>query len=285
MKISPLAASFVLLIACSPFAVAVTPPENPSPERPTPFIPFGESSSITSPSLVDLTVSLPESPSAALPDAPQAQTKDTPVGPVVPPPPSPPKQTKRILFIVPNFRSVTADEKLPPTTTRQKFKLLLDDTFDYSAFAETAVLAGMGEAQGSEKEFHGGWPGYARYYWHSYADLTVGNAMTEFVFPVATHEDPRYYTLGHGGFFRRSYYSVSRLAITRNDQGNPTPNFSEVVGNGAAASISSLYYPSAERTWTKIGQHWVLQLGIDGLSNLLKEFWPEVNRDLFHGKY
>ena len=51
------------------------------------------------------------------------------------------------------------------------------------------------------------------------------------------------------------------------------------------AGISSLYYPSAERDWTKVGQRWVLQVGIDGLSNIVKEFWPEVNRDLFHNKY
>jgi len=281
MKIPPIAPSFVFLLVSSPFAISATPTASLVPIPPPALTTAGASSSI-----IDLTASLPEIPAASLPDAPQAQTtKDTPVGPAVPPPPAPPKQTKRILFIVPNFRSVTADEKLPPTTTRQKFKLLLDDTFDYSAFAETAILAGMGEIQTSEKEFHGGWPGYARYYWHSYADLTDGNLMTEFLFPVATREDPRYYTLGHGGLVRRSVYSVSRLVITRNNDGNNTANFSEVVGNGAAASISSLYYPSPERTWTKIGQRWVLQVGIDGLSNLLKEFWPEVNRSLFHSKY
>jgi hypothetical protein len=28
--------------------------------------------------------------------------------------------------------------------------------------------------------------------------------MTEAILPTLTREDPRYYTLGHGGFFRRS---------------------------------------------------------------------------------
>jgi hypothetical protein len=231
----------------------------------------------------------PSSGSSSLPDtpdAPQAQTASTPN-----PQPSsaqssaPPKQTKRILFIIPNFRSVTADEKLPPTTTPQKFKLMAEDTVDYSAFAETAALAGMGQIQTSEPLFHGGLAGYGRYYWHSYADLAAGNLMTEFVFPVTTKEDPRYYTLGHGGFPKRTVYSISRLILTRNNQGNATPNLSEIAGNGAAAAISSLYYPGVDRDWTKIGQRWLLQVGIDGISNVIKEFWPEVNRDLFHGKY
>ena len=196
-----------------------------------------------------------------------------------------PPQTKRILFIIPNFRSVTADVKLPPTTVKQKFKLVMEDTFDYSAFTETAILAGMGEAETSEPSFHGGWPGYGRYYWHNFADLADGNIMSEFLFPVVTREDPRYYTLGHGGLVKRTGYAVSRLFITRSDTARPTPNLSEIAGNGAAAGIADLYYPSEDRSWTKTGQRWALQVGIDGLSNLVKEFWPDVNRALFHGRY
>ena len=219
-----------------------------------------------------------------LPDAPLSQAAVNPSGTSQTPPPAP-KQTKRILFIIPNFRSVTADEKLPPITTKEKFKLAFLDSFDYSAFAEVAILAGLGDYQNSTPEFRQGAAGYGRYYWHSFVDNLDGDLWTEAIVPTVTREDPRYYTLGHGNIFRRSTYSVSRLFITRNNQGNPTPNFSEIVGNGAAAGISGLYYPSAERGWTKTGQRWVLQVGIDGLSNLVKEFWPDINQRVFHDKY
>jgi len=227
--------------------------------------------------------SLSSSADTTLPDAPQAQsssaqasTDAAPVGP---------QQTKRILFIVPNFRSVSADVKLPPTTSKEKLKIFVEDSFDYSAFAEVAILAGMAQYENSEPEFHTGGPAYARYYWHSFADNTDGNLMTEYAIPVLTREDPRYYTLGHGGFLHRTTYSVSRLFITRDNQGNPTPNFSEIVGNGAAAGISNLYYPANDRSWTKTGQRWFLQVGIDGMSDLVKEFWPDINDKIFHDKY
>jgi hypothetical protein len=221
-----------------------------------------------------------------LPDAPQASSSTNSLSSNQPVPATTgPQQTKRILFVIPNFRSVSADQKLPPTTTPEKFKIALQDSFDYSAFLEVGILAGLNEYENSEPLFHQGAPGYARYYWHSFADNTDGNFMTEFIVPTLTKEDPRYYTLGHGGFVRRTGYSVSRLFITRNNEGNPTPNFSEIVGNGAASGISGLYYPSNERGWTKTGQRWVLQVGIDGLSNLVKEFWPDVNDRLFHDKY
>jgi hypothetical protein len=265
--------------------VSTSSTEPPAPETPAASpatFPADSAASIDPASSLSLTA--PLNSDASLPDAPDARAQTSAPAPQ-PAASTPPKQTKRILFIIPNFRSVTADEKLPPTTTHQKFKLMAEDTVDYSAFIEVAILSGMGEIQTSEPEFHGGFAGYGRYYWHSYADLADGNLMTEFLVPVATHEDPRYYTLGHGGFPKRTVYAISRLLITRNNQGNPTPNLSEIVGNGASAAISGLYYPRAERGWTKTGQRWVLQVGIDGLSNFVKEFWPEVNRDMFHSKY
>jgi hypothetical protein len=195
------------------------------------------------------------------------------------------KQTRRILGIIPNFRSVSVDEKLPPLSAHDKFKLMFEDSFDYSSFIYVGILAGVAQTEGSYPEFHTGGPAYARYYWHDFADTLDGNLMTEFVLPVATREDPRYYTLGRGGIFKRGIYSVSRLLVTRTDHGGMAPNFSEIVGNGAAAGISGFYYPSQERTWTKTGQRWVTQVGLDGFSDLVKEFWPDVNAKIFHNKY
>ncbi|HEY1986454.1 MAG TPA: hypothetical protein VGG85_13645 [Terracidiphilus sp.] len=192
------------------------------------------------------------------------------------------KQTKRILGIIPNFRSVTVDEKLPPIDAHEKFKLGFYDTFDYSDFIYVGILSGISEAENSYPEFHKGAPGYARYYWHSFADTLDGNLMTEFLVPVATHEDPRLYTLGRGNAFKRTGYIVSRLLITRTDSGGRSPNFSEIVGNGAAAGIACLYYPQDERTWTKTGQRWVTQIGLDGFANIVKEFWPDINGKVFH---
>ncbi len=195
------------------------------------------------------------------------------------------QQTRRILGIIPNFRSVSVDEKLPPISTHDKFKLMLDDNFDYSNFIYVGILSGISQVQNSYPEFHHGAPAYARYYWHNFADTADANLFVEFLLPVTTHEDPRYYTLGRGGFIKRTGYSVSRLLVTRSDRGTMTPNISEIVGNGAAAGISSLYYPSPERTWTKTGQRWITQISLDGFANLVKEFWPDVNSRLFRNHH
>jgi hypothetical protein len=195
-----------------------------------------------------------------------------------------PGQTKRILWIVPNFRSVSADVHLPPQSFREKVWLATQESFDYSAFIYEGIVAGIAMAGKSEPVFGQGASGYGLYYAHTFADGTIENYMVEAFVPAVTKEDPRYYTLGHGGFFKRTGYALSRLVITRNDAGNDTFNFSEIVGAGAAAGIGNLYYPP-QNTWVKTYQRWGSQILQDGISFIAKEFWPDVNRAIFHNKY
>ena len=172
-------------------------------------------------------------------------------------------QTKRILGIIPNFRSVSADEKLPPMTVKEKFLTATHDSFDYSSIFIPLPLPAIRMATDATPEFGQGAAGYGQYFWHTALDQTSENYMVEFVFPSITHQDNRYYTLGRGGFFKRTGYALSRAVITRNDAGNETFNTSEVVGAGAAAGLSTLYYPSSKRTLSNVGSEWAINIGID----------------------
>jgi hypothetical protein len=193
-------------------------------------------------------------------------------------------QTKRILGIIPNFRSVSADAKLPPLTVKQKFVEATQDSFDYSAIFLPAAVAGYSDAEKSTPEFGHGGIAYARYLWHSAADQTIENYTVEFIGPALTREDPRYYTKGRGGFLKRTGYSLSRAVITRTDNDTETFNYSEVLGAGAAAGISNLYYPRQERTVGNTMDKFATNVGIDAATFMFKEFWPDINRALFHGK-
>jgi hypothetical protein len=237
---------------------------------------------------------VPESDANTLPDAPSATSqKDGQASPAPSGAKNNPgtvnasetgKQTKRILCIVPNFRAVSADQMLPPQTIKEKFKTATLDSVDYSSFIFVAVQSGIAEARNANPEFRQGAAGYARYYWHTYADYVDENLWVEFILPATLHQDSRYYTLGRGSFPKRLAYSFSRIAITRTDSGHEAFNASEIFGAGAAAGISSLYYPSPERTFTKTYQRWITSVAIDGGTFVFKEFWPDINRQFFHQK-
>jgi hypothetical protein len=191
------------------------------------------------------------------------------------------RQTKRILWIVPNFRAVSVGAKLPPQSVKEKFKTGALDSFDYSSFIFVGIQAGIAQATDGYPAFHQGAAGYGRYYWHTFADQTDENLWVEGILPAVLHQDSRYYTLG-GNFFKRGIYAVSRTVITRTDSGGETFNASEILGAGTAASISSLYYPTQYRTWTKIGQRWLTNVLLDFGTFAAKEYWPDVNHAIFH---
>jgi hypothetical protein len=231
-----------------------------------------------------------QSTPAPLPDAPTSAVSSQALNNATPadkeagtvPPTLAGRQTKRILGIVPNFRSVSVDEKLPPDSAKDKFKESTQDAFDYSDFIFVGFLAGVAEAQRSYPQFHSGAAGYGRYYWRTLADQVDEDYQVEFVFPTLFRQDSRYYTLGRGGVVKRTAYAFSRVLVTRSDAGHATFNASEIVGAGAASGISDLYYPSFERTWTKTGQRWLVNCSLDGATFIFKEFWPDLNNKFFH---
>jgi hypothetical protein len=251
------------------------------------------SSSTSSSSAESAALNLPSAPE--LPDAPSALLQN-PQSTQTPPPTSPQqksadpyavspngtKQTKRVLGIVPNFSSVSADTKLPPQTAKQKLTLATKNSFDYSSFLIAGIQAGISMNGKSYPEFHQGAAGYARYYWHTLADTADENFMVGGVGPIVFHQDNRFYTMGHGGFRKRTWYAVTRVLVSRTDNGNSTFNFSEIVGSGAASGISTLYYPKQYQTWTKVGQKWLTSDLIDCFNFFWKEYWPDVNKRVFH---
>ncbi len=219
-----------------------------------------------------------------LPDAPipaATSQSDHPVTPAQTSSASP-QQTQRILGVMPNFRSVSADTKLPPQSDKEKFITAGKDTFDYSSFLLAGLQAGFAQESNSYPEFHQGVKGYARYYWHTLADTASENFMVGGLGPVLFHEDNRFYTLGHGSFGHRALYAATRVLITRKDDGDATFNYSEIIGSGAASGLSSTYYPTKYRTWTKVGQKWLTSCLIDSGSFTFKEFWPDINKRVFH---
>jgi hypothetical protein len=229
---------------------------------------------------------LPDAPSAVLQAAQSGQTPTPAPPPTTTNPygvsPNGTQQTKRVLGIVPNFSSVSADTKLPPQTAKQKLTLAAKNSFDYSSFLIAGVQAGISMNGDSYPEFHQGVEGYAKYYWHTLADTTSENFFVGGLGPILFKQDNRFYTLGHGGFRKRTFYAVTRVLVTRKDDGNPTFNFSEIVGSGASAGFSTLYYPKQYQTWTKVGQKWLTSDLIDCFNFFWKEYWPDVNKKVFH---
>lgn len=219
-----------------------------------------------------------QSVAALLPEAP------VPTAAVTKPKNSEGKQTKRMFWIVPNFAAVDAHTQLPPMSGREKYMLGTKDSVDYSSFVWTGLIAAQSMALKSYPELHQGLKGYGRYYWRAFADQASGSFFTESIVPALTHEDPRYYTRGDGGFFRRTAYALSRVVVTKSDSGERRINTSELAGNALEAGLANLYYPPEERGLSSTAKNWATQLEAAALNNIIREFWPDIRHKVLRQK-
>ena len=186
---------------------------------------------------------------------------------------------KRAYGILPNYRTVNGTDGVEPLTVRRKFWIASKDSFDYPIYFISGAFAAISQIENSNPSFGQGMKGYAMRYAAGYGDQLIGNMMTEGVFPSVLHEDMRYFRRGTGGTWGRTFYALTRILVTRTDAGGSHFNFSEVAGNSVATAISNAYNPdtrNASENLEKLG----LQLGTDAISNVLKEFWPDVKRKL-----
>jgi len=191
-------------------------------------------------------------------------------------------QNDRIFGVLPNYRTVEIPKpQTPPLTARQKFKLAAEDSFDPYAYVVAGAFAGIAQTQNDPKSWgQESWGPYTKRYLASFADQTDENMMTEAVVPALLKQDPRYFRMGSGSFFKRTGYAVSRIWVTRTDSGHTTFNFSEIGGAGLSSAISNLYYPQEDRTLSKNLSRWGIMVGEDTFFNLLKEYWPDIRHKI-----
>jgi hypothetical protein len=164
-----------------------------------------------------------------------------------------------------------------PLTVGEKFKIASEDAFDRGTVVLAAAFGGEGQLTSSNRAFGQGGLGFARYWAAAYGDFAIGDYMTEGIFPALLRQDPRYFRRGTGSGWSRLGYAMGQIFWTHRDSGGTQFNYSEVIGNSVAVAISNAYYVdnrNVSDATTQLG----LQIGVDMTANILKEFWPDVER-------
>jgi hypothetical protein len=190
---------------------------------------------------------------------------------------------KRVLGVLPNYRTASAEMEHTTLTNKQKMVIASKDSFDYPLFLLAGTFAGLDQLTNSDKSYGQGVQGYGKRLGAWYADEVVGNMLTEGVFPVLFHQDPRYFRRGpeYGGVWKRTRYALGQVIVTHHDGGKMEFNYSEWLGNGIATAFGNVYHQdnrNAADNATKLLE----QVGTDAFSQVLKEFWPDIKKKFFH---
>lgn len=194
---------------------------------------------------------------------------------------SPKPPDKRLFGVVPNYRTANASVPFAPITPKQKIGIASRDSFDWPTYPLAALMTFAMPGEEEIKAYGSGLSGFANRYVRNSADQIIGNMLTEGFMPALLHEDPRYFRAGTGTLWSRLRSAVSQIAIAKKDSGRRTFNTSEFLGNAIATGIANTYEPNL-RTWGNSTEKLGLMIATDMLSNVVKEFGPDVKERLFH---
>jgi hypothetical protein len=209
---------------------------------------------------------------------PFAQAQNLPVdSPTTAATPAPPAVDKRAYGVLPNNRTAESSEPFHALSAKEKLTIASKDSFDGAVYPTAAIFSVVYQAENQNPSFGQGMKGYAQRVGAAFGDQMIGNMMTEGFAPALLHEDPRYFRLGQGSGPKRVWYAVTRIIVTPTDKNNLTFNFAEWGGNATAVALSNLYYKDG-RSAGDNAEKLLIQCGTDALSNVLKEFWPDVKR-------
>jgi Carboxypeptidase regulatory-like domain len=182
------------------------------------------------------------------------------------------EEKQRVLGVIPNFY-VTYIWNAASLTAGQKFRLATRASIDPVTIGISAAIAGVEQADDYFDEYGQGAQGYAKRFGAAYGDAVIGTFIGGAILPSILHQDPRYFYKGTGSITSRALYAIATVVICKGDNGHWQPNYSNVLGNLAAAGISNVYYPAADRNGAglTIGNALIGTAG-GAIGNLFQEF-------------
>jgi hypothetical protein len=199
-----------------------------------------------------------------LPDNPQPQTK------------------KRILWLVPANDVASGNDIYTPLSAHEKLALFADNSFDRFTVISATFDAAINQATNTPEGFGQGGEGYAKRYGTAVADKVTSDFLKTFLYPSLFRQDPRYFAMtsagGKYGKGKRLWYAMSRVFITRGDNGNSQFNISKLLGNASSAALTNVWYPPADRDVETTMARFGGRVGVDLAGNILKEFWGDITR-------
>jgi hypothetical protein len=175
---------------------------------------------------------------------------------------------------------IDTHEIAPSLDARDKMILGLRAADTPFAFLSIVAAAGFEQARDSSPHYGTDRGAFAARVGAAGARDTSELLFSDSLLAPVFHEDPRYYQLGrqHTAFARVTY-AMSRVFVTRTDDGQPTPNYSLLAGYAGAIGLSNAYYPENDRSFKQSAENYCGSLGGAAFSFVVREFLDQALLD------
>jgi hypothetical protein len=162
----------------------------------------------------------------------------------------------------------------------EKFKLAANNSVALSTLGEAMIGSGYGQVTNRPSGYHQGFEGYGKRLGADMARAASDNLFGTFLLASALHQDPRFFVKKNLSFGQSVKYAAVRVLYTSTDSGERQVNYSGLIGPLMAEGLANAYYPDENRTagstLTRYGTDLAWRFG----GNLLRQYWPAINRRL-----
>jgi hypothetical protein len=167
-----------------------------------------------------------------------------------------------------------------PLSARQKFELAANNSVALSTIGRALIGSAYGQAVDHPEGYGQGGAGYGKRFGSGMARSASANLFGTFLIASVLHEDPRFFVEKNLSFQQSLKYSASRLVVTRSDSGKPVANFAGVLGPLASEVLANVYYPERNGGAKPILIRYASDMGWKFGGNLLRQYWPTINKKL-----
>jgi hypothetical protein len=184
----------------------------------------------------------------------------------------------------PQGGQTTAPPVYTPLTSGQKMRRAFKSAFlspqGYALSAFRAVLTQRGEDELPDKDFEDEFGDWASRFARNMANRSTRTLLASGVYAVAFKQDPRYERAPKKGFLQRTGHAVSRVFVTRGDNGNLQPNVSRFAGVVTTSALQNIWErstPGHDRRGTDATLRRIaMSFPNDMVYNVIREFLPDI---------
>jgi hypothetical protein len=162
----------------------------------------------------------------------------------------------------------------------QKFELAANNSVSLSTIGAALLGAGYGQAINRPAGYGQGGEGYGKRFGANMARAASDNMFGAFLIASVLHEDSRFYVRKQLSFKESVRYSAVRVFYTRSDSGEKVVNFAGLLGPVVGEALANTYYPEGSRGVSSILIRYASDLGWRFGGNLLRQYWPSINKKL-----
>ena len=167
-----------------------------------------------------------------------------------------------------------------PLDSWQKFKLAANDSLSLSTLGAALIGSSYGQATNSPAGYGQEIGAYGKRFGADMARVASSNLFGTFLIASVTHEDPRFFVEKQLNFPKSVEYAAHRLVFTRGDSKRQEVNYPGLLGRLAGETLANTYYPQGSRGVGSTMIRYASDQGWRFCGNLLREYWPAINRRL-----